>query len=176
LKLVKRSSGASDPGAEEPQQQEKGGRKPVIVYIMILFIVAFILMGVSFIMHQRSNNEAIGKLENSVSTLQQVQSAEDKNLQLQQQLDEANSSNEDLKKQLSDAQDEASAAEKQAKAMLGLYTLQQEYAAQDYDGCKSTIASMEKDGLDKLLPADAQDGVTSPAQRYLQLREAVSAK
>ena len=34
--------------------------KPVVIYIMILFIVAFLLMALSFLMHQRSNSEVIG--------------------------------------------------------------------------------------------------------------------
>ena len=39
-----------------------------------------------------------------------------------------------------------------------------------------TISSMEEKGLDKLLPADSENGITSPAQRYLQLREVISTK
>ena len=52
MKLEKRSSGEAE---EQPIQEQPSGKKPVVVYIMILFIVAFLLMALSFFMHQRSN-------------------------------------------------------------------------------------------------------------------------
>jgi len=178
LKLEKRSGGVPDETPQEPAKQSGNGsgRKPVIVYIMILFIVAFVLMAVSFVMHQRSNTEVIGKLQNSVNALQEVQEAQDKNLQLQQELEDAQAENQQLQKQLDEANTSADSAGGRADALLALYTLQQQYSGQNYDACKATISGMEADGLDKLLPAEAPDGVTTPAQRYLQLKEAVESK
>lgn len=175
MKFLKRSSGEAEQAPQE-EQKNSGGRKPVIIYIMILFIVAFILMAVSFVMHQRSNSEAVGKLQDSVSALQEVQSAEDKNVKLQEQLDKLEEEKSDLQDQLDSSNEEKQSESQKADALLSLYTLQQQYLAQDYTACKETISAMEDDGLDKLLPADAQGSITSPAQRYLQLREAVSSK
>ena len=58
--------------ADKPQTSpaDKPGKKPVVVYIMILFIAAFLLMALSFFMHQRSNSEVLGELQNSVTTMQ----------------------------------------------------------------------------------------------------------
>jgi septal ring factor EnvC (AmiA/AmiB activator) len=175
LKLEKRSSGAADQEMAEETSSNK--KKPVVVYIMILFIVAFILMAVSFVMHQRSNTEVMGKLQDSVTALQEVQNAQDENVQLQDQLKDAQKKNEELQEQLDDVNAELDSADDQLAAMSLLYTLQQQYAAGDTDDCKATISYMENKGLDKLLPAEAEsDDITSPAQRYLQLREAVSGK
>lgn len=178
MKLKKRSSGAPEPDAQEPPQNAKntGGKKPVIVYIMILFIVAFIMMAVSFVMHQRSNTEVIGKLQDSVTALKEVQAVQDENIQLREKLDTAQGKADALQQQLEDAKNSVKSAQSQAAAMTALYTLQQQYSARDYDACKSTVTSMENQGLDKLLPAEISSGVTTPAQRYLQLREAVENK
>ena len=47
-------------GAGAPKEPETppAGRKPVIVYIMVLFIAAFLLMALSFFMHQRRSSKA----------------------------------------------------------------------------------------------------------------------
>lgn len=174
MKLEKRSEGAPEPQAPAPETP--GGKKPVIVYIMILFIVAFVLMAISFFMHQRSNSEVIGRLQDSVSTLQEVQDEQDKNLKLQESLDDAQKQADSLQSQLDDASSAKDSAQQQSDALLALYVLQQQYAAQDYDACKDTIQKMESAGQDKLLPTDAGSGITSPAQRYQQLKQAVEAK
>ncbi|MFA6931448.1 MAG: hypothetical protein WCT05_14075 [Lentisphaeria bacterium] len=171
MKFEKRSSGA--PEQELPEEQKASGKKkPVVVYIMILFIVAFILMAISFVMHQRSNSEVIGKLQDSVTALQKVQSTQDENVRLQDDLKTAQDSCDQLQQELDAANTAAQASEDKATALYSLYLLQQEYAAGDFDACNQTISDMESNGLDKLLPADSQS-VAAPAQRYLQLREAV---
>ena len=154
MKLEKRSSGEAE---ETPlPQEEPHSKKPVVVYIMILFIVAFLLMALSFLMHQRSNTEALGKLQNSVTAMQEVQAV---------QVDELN-------QQLQERDAAVADAAKDADALLALYTLQQQYAAGDYDACLSTMQMMEDEGLLQRLPKE-DPNVTPPAQRYEQLKEAV---
>lgn len=176
LKFEKRSSGGEQP--VQPQQEAaQGGRKPVVVYIMILFIVAFLLMAISLIMHQRSNSEAVGALQNSVSALQEIQAAQDQNLHLQEALNEAEAQVQDLQKQLEEAQAAQDSADRSRAALESLYTLQQQYAAKDYEACKATVAAMEEAGDPALLPAEsAADGVIAPAQRYQQFKEALTSK
>ena len=73
--------------SEEKQNRPQAEKnKPVVVYIMILFIAAFLLMALSFLMHQRSNTEALGQLQNSVTAMQEVQATQEKNIELQEQL------------------------------------------------------------------------------------------
>ena len=176
MKMNKRSGGAAEPAppAEEPKP---GQKKPVIVYIMVLFIVAFVLMAMSFIMHQRSNSEALGQLTSSVNALQEVQATQDKNIRLQEDLDNALDENKSLEKKLEDANGTQDQSQAEASALLSLYTLQQQYSAADFDACRQTIQSMEDTGLAASLPTDAGiSGITSPAQRYQQLKEAVMSK
>lgn len=176
MKFEKRSSGGEQP--VQPQQEaSQGGRKPVVVYIMILFIVAFLLMAISLIMHQRSNSEAVGALQNSVSALQEIQAAQDQNLHLQEELDEAKAQISDLQKQLEAAKTVQDSADRSRAALEALYTLQQQYAAGDYAACKATLAAMEEAGDPDLLPTESKsDGVIAPAQRYQQFKEALATK
>lgn len=173
MKLEKRSAGAEDAvPAEEPSPNGQKN-KPVIVYIMILFIVAFLLMALSFFMHQRSNEEVIGTLQNSVSTLQELQDSQDENIQLRSQLEDANKQVEEFQSQLNQLNIAKSEADEKSAALLALYTLQQQYTAGNHDACKQTIQTMENAGQPALLPTDPIGDVVSPAQRYQQLKEAV---
>ena len=50
MKLVRRSSG----GPVEPEETAPRGKKPVVLYIMILFIAAFLLMAWSFAISRKA--------------------------------------------------------------------------------------------------------------------------
>ena len=88
MKFEKRTDGEQIPSSPQ-EDKPSAGRKPVVIYIMILFIVAFLLMALSFVMHQRSNTEVLGELQDSVSAMQEIQSTQDALLDLQDQLDDA---------------------------------------------------------------------------------------
>ena len=178
MNLEKRTNG-EEPAAPAPKEESRS-KKPVVMYIMILFIAAFLLMALSFLMHQRSNTEALGKLQNSVTAMQEVQSLQDRIIELQEELsdmeDTLASKEADLEKAQADAKkqqdtylSDLSAAEKETAAMLELYTLQQQFSAGDYDACMQTMQFMERQGLISLLPTE-DDTVTPPAQRYEQLK------
>ena len=62
MKFEKRSGDEAETPSSAPEETPSTGKKPVVIYIMILFIVAFLLMALSFLMHQRSNSEVIGEL------------------------------------------------------------------------------------------------------------------
>ena len=78
MKLEKRSDGQGEPNPDRQPETAPTGKKPVVVYIMILFIAAFLLMALSFFMHQRSNTEALGELQHSVTAMQEVQATQEK--------------------------------------------------------------------------------------------------
>ena len=170
MKLEKRSSGEAE---ETPlPQEEPHSKKPVVVYIMILFIVAFLLMALSFLMHQRSNTEALGKLQNSVTAMQEVQAIQEKVIQLQEELDKTEDQMDELNQQLQERDAAVADAAKDADALLALYTLQQQFSAGNYDACLATMQRMEDEDLIACLPKESAE-VTAPAQRYEQLKEAV---
>ena len=63
-----------------PPKTEKERQKKVYVYVGILFLVAALLIGWSFLMTHRSNQQVLSELKESTSTLQ---SAFDKNEELE---------------------------------------------------------------------------------------------
>ena len=169
-------------GTPEPQEEKNSqdGNKPVVVYIMILFIAAFLLMALSFFMHQRSNTEALGELQNSVSTMQEVQATQEKIIDLQDKLavaeDELDRANEKLEKVQQERDVQEKSLRQEQDALLALYALQQNYLNQNLDACVKTIEDAESAGLPAKLSAISEVGVTSPAVRWQQLKEAVEAK
>ncbi len=174
MKLEKRSTGAEDEvPAQEISTPDGKKNKPVVVYIMVLFIVAFLLMALSFLTHQRSNEEVIGTLQSSVSTLQELQKSQDENLRLHSRLEDAEKQIRDLESQVKEMNSAGTESDDKAEALLSLYLLQQQYAAKDFDACRQTLQSMEDAGQPDLLSKDGLEEVVSPAQRYQQLKEAV---
>lgn len=170
--------------AAEPSRQTVcpvGRRKPVLSYILILFIAAFLLMAMSFAMHQRSNTEAMTQLQSSVNAIQETQAIQEKVIQLQEELRVAEEQLESIKttseEELQAQQQLLQKQEKQLTALTNLYTLQQTYAAQDLEGCRAIIDAMESAGDAAVLEnITAAPEVTPPAMRYLQLKEAVEAR
>ena len=77
MKFEKRSGDEAETPSSAPEETPSTGKKPVVIYIMILFIVAFLLMALSFLMHQRSNSEVLGELQDSVTAMQEVQATQD---------------------------------------------------------------------------------------------------
>lgn len=171
MKFEKRAVGGEAPSAA-PEPRESG-KKPVIVYILILFLAAFLLMFLSLLAHQRSNTEALGRLQSSMTAIQEVQATQEQIIDLQAQVD-------DLEKELDEAREEAAskdealaASEKETEALLALYHLQQEYLSGNLDGCRLTLQEISDQELAELLPDTAPEGVTPPSQRYQELKEAV---
>lgn len=178
MKFEKRDAAGSPAPQEENNSQ--GGNKPVVVYIMILFIAAFLLMALSFFMHQRSNTEALGELQHSVSTMQEVQANQEKIIDLQDKLavaeEELNRVSEKLEKSEQERDAQEKALRQEQDALLALYALQQNYLNQNLDACIKTIEDAENAGLPAKLSAISDAGVTAPAIRWQQLKEAVEAK
>jgi len=152
----------------------------VVVYIMILFIAAFLLMALSSLMQQRSNDEAFGQLQHSLSNMQAIQAHQEQIIDLQRQLSDAEEAQDKLLEEIEGLEEEIVEgvedlvdAQRRTDAMLGLYNLQQNYLNQEFDACMAILQYMEDNGLVELLPERAIDDATSPAMRYLQLREAL---
>ena len=149
------------------------GKKPVIIYILILFLAAFLLMFLSMLSHQRSNTEALGQLQNSVSAIQEIQATQEQIIELQKRLDETEAERDEAKEELKVISDSISDLEKTSQALLALYNLQQEYLTGNLDGCLLTLQEISDQHLDELLPSANTEGVTPPAQRYQELKEAI---
>ena len=103
MKLEKRSDGPENSNPDQEKETSPSGKKPVVVYIMILFIAAFLLMALSFLMHQRSNSEVLGELQDSVSAMQEAQVSQEKIMELQETVDDLKERNETLEDGLEEA-------------------------------------------------------------------------
>ena len=194
MKIEKRTAGFTEEELEEqaiageeaeasrqPAEAPAGRKKPVLTYILILFIVAFLLMAMSFAMHQRSNTEAMPQLQSSVNAIQETQKTQEKIIEVQDALREKEKELEDLEKSTAEVQkaqqQQIDAQRCQIDALTNLYSLQQAYSARDFDTCKTILQAMETGGQQALLEQiTAQSGITPPAQRYLQLKEAIEAR
>ena len=180
MKFEKRAVGGEDP-SQEPTVREEHGKNPVLVYILILFLAAFLLMFLSLLSHQRSNSEALGRLQSSVSAIQEIQ---EENIALQKQLNELEQELENTKAD-QEAQRDLLQSDLQAErlkldAMTNLYLLQQSYSAEAYETCMQIIQTMEESGQVEALPtgsisdaAQFPPSCTTPADRYQELKGAV---
>lgn len=179
MKLEKRSDGAEEPISVSPTsspsstasstmqeavQESVGKKQPVILYILLLFVAAFLLMALSFFMHQRSNAEALGELKDSMTVLQAVQSTQEEVISLQRELTKANKTIDELEE-----------IQKQKQALQELYILQQQYNAQNYTDCQNTINRMEDAELPEALSSAEREGIPSPASCYQAIKAAVAA-
>lgn len=170
----------------EEQQKNVRKDKPVITYIMILFIAAFLLMALSFLMHQRSNTEALGQLQNSMTAMQEIQATQEKNMELQEQLsktqDELDKTIAAYDGQLAALVGDLDQKQLQLDAMMNLYLLQQSYSAGEYESCGEIIQFMEANGQVSALDTESTaegttpDGVASPYDRFYQLKDAAEAQ
>ena len=108
---------AETPETVETAQKPLPDRKrPVLVYIMILFIAAFLLMAFSFLMHQRSNEQVLGELHTSVNLLEDYQQALEANNRLTGQV-------ADLEQELSAATTALETAKADLKALQAQYDM-----------------------------------------------------
>lgn len=176
MKLKKRSEG----GPVEPEEElTPTGKKPVVVYIMVLFIVAFLLMAWSFASHQRSNTEAIGRLQSSVTAMQGVQ---DRVLSLEKELEATQDKLQEQERKTDLREYELEASSRHYQALEGLYSLERLYRQENLENCRKVIDDMERDGLvvclnDSISDSEKEHGITvSVRERYYQLKEAVEAR
>ena len=165
-----------------PPKNPIPSQKPVVVYIMILFIAAFLLMALSFAMNQRSQREAMGKLETSFNaTVEEIQSTQEQILALEKELDNANDQLKNTEDLLQETTEALNTLQKEQNAMQALYLLQQKYSAGLYQECVTIAEQMDANGLVEVLspiPVSSETGgvVTAPYTRYQQLKEASLAK
>ncbi len=174
MKLEKRSGGKP---IEPPEESSSKGKKPVVVYIMILFIVAFLLMALSFASHQRSNTEALGQLQSSVSAMQEVQELQNQVISLQKELAEAKQTAEAFQIALDGATDTSShvehTLEQTREAMDWFWQLNEAYVLNDFVKCQEILDVMNEN---KETPLKEYLSPGSPAAaRYQKIEEDIAA-
>ena len=161
---------------EKPTDEHKphNGR-PVIHYILVLFIVTFLMMTFSMLMHQRTTSEGLVQLQHSFSAMQSLQSQQETVIELQNALNEADDQRQQLEDTISSLQETQEQDELKLTAMQQLHILQQQYLAQDYDHCRATVQTMETLGLDSLLSTKREYSVSSPSETFQTIKAELAA-
>jgi len=170
LKFTRRCDGV--PEEQEPAAEQNTGTKPVLVYIMVLFIAAFLLMALSLAMHQRSNQANMDELKNSVQALENAQATQGQVMDLEKQLNQLREENEKLQKDLEEQEEqrvaeqvERDSFELRAKALEQLNQLLQYYDAGNYESCYPLLNDLSC-GLADSLPKEAPEGLLSPLEQF----------
>ena len=171
---------------EEPKQEinaapvetpPQKGSMSVFLYILLLFSAALLLMCLSSLIHQRNNTEALGKLQSSVSVMQEVQNLQDKIIKLHDNLRDAEDELERTQAAQSEAEARADASQKRAEALERLYIMEAQYQEGRYRACQGSIEAFAASGLLDHLPTESPGGgVVSPLERYRQLQDATFAR
>ncbi len=173
MKLQRRT----DSGPGEPEENViPRGKKPVVVYIMVLFIAAFLLMAWSFASHQRSNTEAIGQLQSSVGAMQEVQELQDQVIALQKELAEVKEAAGAFQDANETARNQAShmevLLERTQEAMEWFWQLNEAFLSEDFQRCETILAEMEANAASPMT-----DYLTPlAAERYQEIKAAVEAE
>lgn len=152
-----------------------GGNKPVVVYIMVLFIAAFLLMALSFFMHQRSNTEVMGEIQSSVSAMQELQNSQETIAQLQKELKAAQETAAVFQEANETARNQASLLEHQLErtqeAMDWFWQLNEAYIREDTARCLEILETMnsnQESPMSECLPEGS-----AAAARFQEIQEAL---
>lgn len=142
------------PAGDPPRE----GKKPVIIYILVLFAAAFLLMALSFFMHQRSNEEVMGRLQSSVSAMQELQNSQETIAQLQKDLEAAQEAAKTFELALDGATDVSAHTEQRLErtqeAMEWFWQLDESFLRGDLEMCREICEKLE-------------DGAETPLTEYL---------
>ena len=132
--------------------------KPVTVYLSVLFVVALLLLVMSFFMQQRSH-QALEDLTTSMEESQTTATLQMDNQRLQYELEQA----QKTIGQLEEAQDDL---EKQAQALEWLRLIE-EAVRTSYGEATELVDQFEKSELTDYLPTESVvEGAKSPADTY----------
>lgn len=123
-------------------------QKPVIIYILVLFVVAFMLMALSLLMNQRSHEEALGELTDSITAMREAQSDQNRMNQLQEDLDKAKEMLTEFENAAETARTQAFqtdyALERTQEAMDWFWQLDEAYVLNDTQRCAEILAEMNQ--------------------------------
>lgn len=151
------------PSQEAKPEKAKSKSRPVTVYLTVLFCVALLLLGISFVMQQR-NHMALQDLNESITHTQDMTELQLENQRLQYELQEKTEQEELLTQQ----------AEEKDKEAQALEWLRQIEAAtrRSYSTAKELAEAFEATGLKSSLPTESVvEGADSPADTYESIYE-----
>ena len=170
------------PPEKKSKPESSTGGKPVMVYILLLFSAALFLMGLSSLMHQRSNQEVLGQLKNDLSDMREAQDFQKRIIELQQARQESEDQLKEAQRNLTAIVSQTQEDRNRSEALQYLYLIMMEFQMEHYQSCQALIQELESRGLEISLPGETigsaglAAGVASPVDRYYQIKEAISAR
>jgi len=172
--------------SHQPRRQRETARNNknrVISYLAILFAAAFLLLLMSYFMQQRTNNEVIDGLTQSLNSIHSLQNLVDANEALEKENSRLEGENRALEQERDVLAGEALALKDQAAAMQYFWQINEAYARGRYKLCRSLIEEMEAQipvsGEDaKLSDFLSKENITgterfSPYDRYMEIYHAL---
>lgn len=160
MKIEKRGTVTpEEAAAAQSAPAAEGKHKPVVLYLILLFAIAFLLILFSFVMHQRSNAEVLKELQSQVDTLQQLQDVEAR-------YKDTLEKNDTLNEQVSELEQQAAEASKVQQAQSLVWQLEQLYLSGENDACREVLKALKKDELYRSLPTESQYGEGEGAKTY----------
>ena len=166
----------------QADRAKPGSRRSVLIYLVILFAVAFVLLLLSYIMQQRSSEETIDGLKQSVSAMQSAQDAYEENALLKQQLEQLEQQAETdqaerdrLQQQIQDLQQQVQELEYTAQAMDWFWQINEAYVRGRYTLARELIDQMGSE-LPRYLPRESitDNERFSPYDRYQEIYDALN--
>ncbi len=163
-----------------------GTRRSVFSYMIILFLAAFILLLFAYLMQQRSNEQAIDGLKDSISSMQNAQEVYEENSTLKQQLSDLQQQTDDLiqaqKNQIDGLErsnalliNERDMLKKATQAMDWFWQINEAYVRGRITLAKELITNMKYAGLVEFLPRESitNNERFSPYDRYQEIYNAL---
>lgn len=173
-----------DSGSLQHQAEHTRSRRrsPIMGYLVILFVAAFLLLLLAYFQQRRANSETTDALKQSVSAVQSIQNLMDENKELREKVEELEAQVAEAKEQSlnyealyrSSETDNAKLSQK-VYAYRALFRVDRLYRAQRFQDAADLIAQLESQSQ----PSDLLSGESlsteaaevTPLSRYEQIRK-----
>lgn len=167
----------SAPDAAPPPPRKKSS---VITYLAVLFAAAFLLLLLAYFMQQRTSEQAIGSLKESITSIESLDDLIEENRVLRESLEEAQARLTRLEAELAQAGDQLEALSGQwealaltTSALSALYSAESSYLDRDYSGAAAALTAWNRAQLEELIDgydADSQPQALAPEGFLLRPR------
>lgn len=106
--------------AETSDTQKTGSKRgqSVLIYLMVLFAIAFLMLLLAFFMQHRSSENTISTLRESVAAMQTIETLQQQNDQLQKTVDGLQEENATLTEENAALQEELNSTKQALQAAL----------------------------------------------------------
>lgn len=146
-KLSAEEAAAAEAAQETAQAEQTAGRKkPVLLYLVILFAIALFLILFSFLVQNRVN----------AMEMQEMQAEVDAARELQVKYEQSQAENASLRAQLEEANALAAEESRVRQALELVWQLERYYVSGDNEACRAVLEQLRSDDLYLALPTESE--------------------